>query len=287
MKRDAKLYLRSEDALSDMTLGSTLKRALGSTEAIISMRDLMMLAKEQGRLGKTELIPLPDIEVRELIRNVKNREGQRVYANVEVAIEKLNGREIHAMQAFASAEKLSNITKVVDPAFKRLGLESSLSAPPFVLTYENKYSVLFLPIIVELLPRKAFHESISNLEHRTKTTKEISMKTHSGESKIDLSAMLSKAKTIVEGNELLAVVRDGTHRACLAVIRDALGIQCGVPKENVNLTVLTNSSASSHSIPVCIRDVTIVKEKPENKEDRYLGFVQREMEYFRSIGVDG
>jgi hypothetical protein len=280
-----KLYLKSEDALNGMRLGSALKKAIEGTEAIVSLRDVMSIAKQECNPEKIEIVHLPNQEVKELIRNVKNKEGHRVYSEAEVSVEKHKGRNLYAMQAFASAEKLSNIANVVDPVFESLGLESSLSAPPFVLTYDKRYSVIFLPIIMEMLPRKAFEESISNLERRARVTKEIRMKTHAGgEVKVDLSRMLIKAKKIVEDNELIAVVRDGTHRAYTAAIRDALGMKCS---ENTNLTVITNSAASSHSIPVHLDDVTVVKEKPESKEDRYLGFVQREMEYFRGIGVDG
>jgi hypothetical protein len=285
VREEFKLYLKSEDALKRMNLGSALKKAIESTEAIVSLRDVMGMAKLEGKLGKMEMTILSNQEVRSLIRNVKNKEGHQVYSSAEVSIEKHKGRDLYAMQAFASAEKLSNISKVVDPVFESLGLESSICAPPFVLTYDKKYSVIFLPIIVELLPRKAFDESISNLENRIKTTKEIRMKTHSGgEVKVDLAMMLVKAKRIVERNDTLAVVRDGTHRAYAVALRDAIGTKCS---ERVNLTVITNSAASSHSIPVHLDDVTVVSEKPESKEDRYPGFVQREMEYFRSIGVDG
>lgn len=276
----------SKEVLDNLSLGSALRGTIKGSETVIGVKDIIKLAVFERKLGKIDIIPINDTEVRDLLRNVKNRKGRHVYQNVSVSTHKLNGDPIYAMQLFAFSEKLSNLITDINPTFSRLGFGSMQAAPPLALRY-NTYAAIYLPIIVEVLPKKLFREAVSNLEKRVKTTPTIEYKSPEGDIRIDMAKMLIKAKDILEKNGMLAVIRDGTHRAYLATTQ-------GVPFANgndgnghTNIIMINNSSGSAHSIPVRISDIVIVREKPKNNEDRYLGLVQREMEYFKSIGVDG
>ncbi|MDE1871481.1 MAG: hypothetical protein KGI06_04565 [Candidatus Micrarchaeota archaeon] len=264
-------------------MGSTLRSAIKESEAVIGVRDIIKLAVFEGKLEKLDIRPINDIEVRDLLRNVKNRRGTRVYKNTSVSTHELNGDSVYAMQLFASSEKLSMLITDINPTFSRLGFGSMQASPSLVLKY-NKYAAIYLPVIVEVLPKKLFREAVSNLEKRVKDAPTIDYKGSEGDTKIDLTKMLAGAKTILDKNNMLAVIRDGTHRAYLAAIQNTHSTN---GNGRTNIILVQNSTGSAHSIPIKISDIVVVREKPKSNEDRYLGLVQREMEYFKGIGVDG
>ena len=281
-----KLHLNSKEVLENLSLGSTLRGAIKESEAVIGVRDIIKLAAFEGKLDKLDIRAINDTEVRDLLRNVKNRRGRHVYQKASVSTHELNGDPVYAMQLFASSEKLSNLVTDINPTFSRLGLGSMQASPALVLKH-SRYIAIYLPVIVEVLPKSLFGEAVSNLEKRVKSAPTVEYKGTDGDTQIDLTKMLARAKTVLDENGVLAVIRDGTHRAYLATMQNTHSANGNNGNGHTNIVVIQNSSGSAHSIPIKIPDIVVVREKPKSNEDRYLGFVQREMEYFKSIGVDG
>lgn len=283
-KNGFKLCLDSKDVLDNLNVNGTLRRAVKDSESVIGVRDMVKLVSFEGKWDKLRMESINDIEVRDLLRNVKNRKGKYVYQNISVSTQRLNGDPLYAMQLFAYSEKLSNLVNEINPTFSSLGFGSMQSAPPLALKYKS-YAAIYLPIIVEVLPKKLFREAVSNLSRRIKDSPTVNYKAASGDVKIDLTKILAKARAILEKNSMLAVIRDGTHRAYLSTMQNALnGGNAATP---TNIIILGNSSGSAHSVPIKMSDVVVVREKPKSNKDRYMGLVQREMEYFKGVGVDG
>lgn len=272
--------------MENLRFDGVLKRTLKETEAVIGVRDIVKLASFERSIDRLDTRPINDAEICDLLRNVKNREGRKVYGDISVSTHELNGDKPYAMQMFAYSEKVSSLINEINPTFGNLGFGSMLSAPPLVIKYKS-YAAIYLPIIVETLPKALFNEAIHNLQKRVKTMPTMEYAAPQGDVSVDLEKMLAKAKSILDEGDMLAVIRDGTHRAYLAAMQSSSPNNKSNGNGHTNIVIVNNSSGSAHSIPISISDIVLVSEKPKNNEDRYPGFVQREMEYFKKIGVDG
>ena len=284
------MCLNSREFLERHNVKGEMQKTLRHVDYIVSSRDIMRIAALEGKPNMMGVVPIRNSETTLLLRGVRNKSGKSVYGDADIYIGLHDLDTVYSMQSFACHSKLVEISRGID-MFHNLGMPPIFCAGPSLLTYKNMAAIV-LPPVVEVLPKNAFDNALQNLKFKVRLPNGASalFNTAYGVKEVNMAAMLECAQSIIESNKLLPVIRDGTHRMVHNyTARSLQGNFFATTVRPVPLTVLRiyRSSARAHSIPIRMEAVVKVKCKPESQEQRYPGFVEMEMEYFKGIGVDG
>ena len=241
-----------------------LKEAVKGAHAIVSTSDVQLLF-ESSPASNLHAARVPDSELIELLRLVKEGGEREVFSGAEIRFAPVDVQSTNSIQTFVNVKRLSS-TPNANRFLGRLGLDMNQSAA-YAITIENgagRYASIFLPPIVTNYKKSNFEAPLSNLKEMVRTGQGITLKGLEGDTNLDIAALLNSFNAEMAGpGNTIAVVLDGTHRAYV----------CYMANVPMNAIVIKGED-SPRNIPIKFEDIVVALERPQKSEDRYLGVVR-------------
>jgi len=274
------LYIEPQTLLNRVYYDSFLRRHAAEATAFIGAKDIsVMFERNDGTKPTIEAMDYGTLAT--LLRSARNPKGAEIYKDARITQWTMQPKEMVGYQTFIEVNNIANIHSLSN-FFREFGFLGIANAPPSVLTYViegNTYKAIYLPPIVENLPSERFVKALAASEARLERSEELEIRHVDGTHKSTLREFVDDAKRML-GNPVkggVSTVMDGTHRSTSASIVGA----------ELNSIYIEGSTKIAPSIPIRLRNVIFAKEKPPNRQDRFLGLDEDGWTALKEIGVDG
>jgi len=246
---------------------------LKGSKYIVSPRDIGALYKDGA---SSEVYKISDSEIASMLRKATDNNGVAVYKDAEIKVEQHDPKNIYGIQTFVSHSKLLESTKR-DSFFKNLGISASYNGSSYIIKtgYNMKYASIFIPPIVLDYKSEGFQEPIKLAEYRIKNNDPIIINGLSGPMKFDMEAALTQIKKEVSKNDVVPVVKDGTHRSYASYAAGS----------KLSAITIRNQNEMPTNIPIDFDLMVIAAQKPETR-DRYPGYVPNAIAELKRLGID-
>ncbi len=275
------LYIEPQVFLNRVQYDTFLRRQAENATAFIGAKDVSVLFEENGGLR-------PSLEVIEestlvgLLRSARNPKGLEIYSNANITQGVLEPIGMVGYQTFVELSNIANLHSLSN-FFRGSGFRGISNAPPCILSYSiggENYKAIYLPPIVEIMPKERFSKALSTAQARLDNNEELEIQSvDEAAVKTTLKEFVQNARSMIENsvNGGIQEIVDGTHRATSASISGAL----------INYVRIEGSTKVAPGIPINLRDVIFAKEKPLKRQDRFLGLDEEGWTSLKEIGVDG
>jgi hypothetical protein len=199
-----------------------------------------------------------------LIRSIPDNRGKEVYSGAMIRTGKISQSLVSNYQTFVQRDKLVGIY-LLNRFFSYFDFAGMSSSESCVITSESKrgkYIALYLPPIVEYLPKETLKQPLENLTKRAEHEESIILPSFDGNGTINLKSIISKTREILENPQIqvVQVLRDGTHRAYTTNLAGT----------TLHMIEINGSMAEAPSVLIDTSDIIITTQKPELR-DRFLG----------------
>ena len=263
-RKQFKLFLRPEEFLNRVDCSSAIRKLIEDTDGIIAPKDMgRMVSSKEGTPGMKAVLKIG--ELRELIRSIPDNRGKKVYSKATIRTGEISQSLVLNYQTFAQGDKILSIYKL-NNFFRHFDFAGMANAEACVLTCEGKrgkYAAIYVPPIIEYLPKETLQEPLDNLIRRAEHEESITLPTSEGNGTIYLKDVVRDVTQEIMDNPEIKVVhalRDGTHRASLTNLAGT----------TLHVIEINGSMAMPPSVLRNTSDIIITTEKPK-LEDRFLG----------------
>ncbi len=288
MQLPPKFSIDPSEVLNRATFGPGLTRLIRDSDAIVAPKDISgMVARapkdSQGRLEHGELKHnnMLMAELVDLIRDVTDMSGSKVYAEAQIKTGKVAQKNLYNYQTFVDLQKIGNL--MTAPTFySYFDFAGLKSIEACVLTYDDgdsKYTALYVPPIVEYMPKANVEVPLENLRRRAEKEDYAELPAfNGGGSRIALKPVISAFEAILRNRNILVlpILRDGTHRA---YITNTAGT-------SMHAIIINGSIAMAPSVPRETEEIILTNGKPERRTDRFLGLDESGWVDLKGVGID-
>ena len=278
-----KMFITPDDFAKKVNPGEGLKPLLEEVVAVVSPRDISRLYATSGNGERTLAMNLmPNDELVNLFRHVCNGDGKRVYKDAEIGIgTRASPKRAMNIQTFVQADKLigfSGLVGLIDH-FDNPGISKMPASILTITSGGEKYMALYIPAIVEAIPKERFNVPLTLLKERVREEPTMTLPVFNvGPVTIDLKEFVKHVEEILAtSGEVIQIVRDGAHRSCLVNLAGT----------TLHAVEIRKSDALPTGAPVPVNEMRVTSQKPERLEDRYPGYVKDSWLNFKEIGIDG
>lgn len=277
LKVDPQKFIREVDPQG------SLRTAVESAKAIIAPRDISKLMSTEPNPYHIEIRLMHNDNIERIFRKITDDTGDRVYEDAVIDTGRITPKLVYHGQTFAQAEKIVSIgglQKLLDNC-DSAGISKT---PASVIEYNNgdeKYVALYFPAIVEKTDKELIIPILDNLRKRAKDQQYLKLDAfengHSG--LLDLRKLVSEAEKLIENKEVkvIEMLRDGAHRSHVT----------NTAGTTMHAIVINGARALPTGVPIKLRHMIVTNTKPQNMEDRYLGYAQRVWMNYKDFGIDG
>jgi len=277
-----KFSMKPEVVLSKANCGHTISDALDGAEAIVSPRDISRLKDQETPQDRFHQIAMPRTELVDLIRSIRDPSGKEVYSGAQIEVGEISQSMLYNFQDFADIDKIASLFKFAKfPSHFDFSGISKMEA--CILTYRNndtKYVALYVPSVVEYMPKKNLERPLENLRRRARFEEFVELPASDGTTgRISLGYLVQRTEEILQNPNvhILPILRDGTHRAYLT----------NYAGTTLHAVMINGSVAMAPSVPIRTSEIVVTRGKPRERLDRFLGLDDSGWTDLKGVGIDG
>ncbi len=280
------MHIPKEDFISGTVCSPSLKRLLGNTDYIISLRELNALRHKAN--SDVDLAMVKTQDFIDMLRQAMDHRDVMVYKDADISIDSVSHKSLRNYQTYASLRKIGNIY-MLNEFFADCGFTYSLAATDPLLARSEidgtRYAAFYVPPIVEYQKKEKILPPLERLEARAKHEPVLKLPGFNNNGDLQLQAVIDDWKQILSSSQdSVRILKDGTHRCEATTL-------AGTP---IRAIIINSTASLMQSVPIKTDKLVITTKKPDEREDRFLGVLRIGIDKFegwidlaRAAGIDG